>query len=119
MIEKLIKFISEDIWRIPLRDLKGVQALYIRIMRIIILSLRGFIRDNCLLRASALTYYTLLSIGPVAAMAFGIAKGFGMQSFLQNQLINNFPGQQTFVRQVIKWAETLGPKRCWKIPAAG
>ena len=107
MIEKLIQFISEDIWRIPLRDLKGLHALYIRVMRIIILSLRGFIRDNCLLRASALTYYTLLSIGPVAAMAFGIAKGFGMQSFLQNQLIKNFPGQQTFVRQVIQWAETL------------
>lgn len=107
MIEKLIQYISEDIWRIPLRELTGARALYIRIMRIVILSLRGYIRDNCLLRASALTFYTLLTIGPVAAMAFGIAKGFGLQSFLQTQLIKNFPGQQTFVRQVIQWAETL------------
>jgi len=107
MIEKLIRYISEDIWRIPLRDLTGVRALYIRIMRIIILSLRGFIRDNCLLRASALTFYTLLSVGPVVAMVFGIAKGFGLQSFLQTQLIKNFPGQQTFVEQVIQWGQAL------------
>ena len=107
MIEKLIQYISEDIWRIPLRDLTGMRAMYIRVLRIVVLSLRGFIRDNCLLRASALTYYTLLSIGPVAALAFGIAKGFGLKSFLERQLIKNFPGQEQFVEQVISWANVL------------
>ena len=35
------------------------------------------------LRASALTYYSLLSIVPIAAMAFGIAKGFGFDKQLE------------------------------------
>jgi membrane protein len=107
MIEKIIQYISEDIWRIPLRELTGMRSFYIRVMRIGILALRGFIRDNCLQRASALTYYTLLSLGPVAAMVFGIAKGFGLQSFLERQLVKNFPGQQQFVEQVIRWANAL------------
>jgi membrane protein len=33
-----------------------------------------------------LTYYTLLSIVPVVAMAFGIAKGFGLQELIHRQI---------------------------------
>ena len=39
------------------------------------------------LRASALTFYTLLSVIPVAAIAFAIAKGFGLDQNLEQ--INN------------------------------
>ena len=49
----------------------------VKTVRIAILSFRYFMKNNCMLRASALTYYTLLSIIPVAALAFAIAKGFG------------------------------------------
>jgi uncharacterized BrkB/YihY/UPF0761 family membrane protein len=45
------------------------------------------VRDQCQLRASALTFYTLLSSVPVMAMAFGIAKGFGLEQLLQEGVI--------------------------------
>ena len=42
------------------------------------------------LRASALTFYSLLSVIPIAAIAFAIAKGFGLDQNLQDQIIKKF-----------------------------
>jgi membrane protein len=55
-----------------------------------LISIRGFREHRIQLRASALTYYSLLSIVPVAAMVFGIAKGFGFDDRLENELRNQF-----------------------------
>ena len=41
---------------------------------------RSFLSDQCLLRASALTYTTALSIVPFLAVAFSISKGLGFQN---------------------------------------
>ena len=57
-----------------------------KILRVIFFAVRGFKQDRCDLRASSLTLFTLLSIVPVMAMAFGIAKGFGFQEFLEKRI---------------------------------
>ncbi len=54
-----------------------------RIFRVIYDSTRGFIEDDCYTKASALTFYSLLSIVPLLAVVFGIAKGFGLESGLE------------------------------------
>jgi len=51
--------------------------------RVIITSIRGYRDDNCSWKAAALTYYSLLSIIPVFAIAFGIASGFGLETRLE------------------------------------
>ncbi|TAJ14769.1 YihY/virulence factor BrkB family protein [Marinilabiliaceae bacterium JC017] len=73
--------------------------------RIVILAIRGFIKDNCPQKASALTYYSLLSIVPVAAMAFGIAKGFGFEKNLRTELENKFSGQEEVVSWIMDFAD--------------
>ena len=102
-----VQFFSEDIWRARLADMPPVKRLFVRMLRVLLLAIRGFHEDSCMLRASSLTFYTLLSIVPVAAMAFGIAKGFGFQKVLQEQLFKNFPGQEEVVQQVVVFAESL------------
>ncbi len=82
-IKKILHFITTGIWRIRLREMPPRKSFLIRFLRVCILSTREFFQDKCVLRASALTYYTLLSIVPVLAMAFGIAKGFGLQDTLE------------------------------------
>jgi membrane protein len=89
MAAKFIQFITRDIWRIPVRKMKGPRGFLIRALRIFVLSFREFASDNCSLRASALTFYSLLSIVPVVAMAFGVAKGFGMDKLLREKLMEN------------------------------
>ena len=79
-LSKLKQFFSSDIWRIQERQLSAVKRLFIRVLRVFVLTLRGFTKDDVHLRASALTFYSLLSIVPVAALGFGIAKGFGFEN---------------------------------------
>jgi len=74
VVSKIINFIKTDIWRISLNELSHTKSFLIKQLRIIILSFRKFNEDNCSLKASALTFYFLLSIVPVLAMAFGIKK---------------------------------------------
>lgn len=66
-----------------------------------------FKEDQCNLRASALTLYTLLSIVPVLAMAFGISKGFGVEKMLEQRLFDTFPGQEEVINQVITFSLNL------------
>ncbi|MBL7081595.1 MAG: YihY family inner membrane protein [Candidatus Omnitrophica bacterium] len=107
MIAKIIQFIKTDIWRIRSKDLPRVKSFFIKQLRIFLLALRGFDEDKCQLRASALTFYSLLSIVPVAAMAFGIAKGFGFEALLEKQLLGKFPGQGEVILQIVNFARTL------------
>jgi len=106
-ISKLISFIKTDIWRIRLKDIPKKKYMLIKPLQIILLAFRGFDEDKCQLRASALTYYSLLSIVPVFAMAFGIAKGFGFEKLLQVQVLDKLPGQEEVLKQVIDFAYTL------------
>jgi membrane protein len=86
MIPKILHFLTVEIWRIRLHNLPPNRSFLIKQLRIVLLALRGFAEDKCQLRASALTFYSLLSIVPVLALAFGIAKGFGLEEKLSEQL---------------------------------
>jgi len=75
--------------------------------RCLVISARGFREDRCMLRASALTYYTLLSIVPVMAMAFGIAKGFGFEKLLEKEVMARFAGQEEAALRIIEFSRVL------------
>jgi membrane protein len=108
-VSRAIALVSTDIWRVRLEDLPFGKSFLIKQFRIIILTLRGFVEDKCFFRASSLTFYTLLSIVPVAAMLFGIAKGFGFERKLKKELFERFPmeAQQEVLAKVIEFAESM------------
>ena len=87
MFEKIINFLSQGIWRVRLRGLPRRKYYLFRTLRVVVLSLRNFDRNKCQLRASALTFYTLLSVVPVMAMAFG--KGRPVQTIRGTTSIPN------------------------------
>ena len=91
---KTIDFIRVGIWRIRVKDISRTRYFFVKQLRILLLAIRGFAKDKCPLSASALTFYSILSIVPIVAMAFGIAKGFGFQIFLEKQLLEKFSGQE-------------------------
>jgi membrane protein len=107
IISRIINFIRIDIWRIRLDDLPFKHSIFIKTLRVLILSVRGFDQDKCLLRASALTFYTLLSIPSLIAMLFGISKGFGFEKRLEATLMENVPGQEEFMTKVIAFSTSL------------
>lgn len=58
----------------------GVAA---RAIRVIVLAVRQFINGEYSRQATALTYYTLFAVVPLAALFFGIAKGFALEAKLK------------------------------------
>ena len=105
IIDPLIKFLTRDLWRIRTKDLPRSQSLLIQPLRVVIRAWRGFDEDKCRLRASALTFYSLLSMVPVMAMAFGIAKGFGFEKLLEKEILERLQGQEDIAAQVIAFAD--------------
>jgi membrane protein len=106
MFSDIIKFVTTDIWRIRSRELPRPRFFLITILRIIILSVRGIIEDKGTLRASALTFWSFLSVVPFFAMLFGIAKGFGLEKNLENQLMEGMPGQEEVASWIIQFAHS-------------
>lgn len=104
---RIIRFLESEIWRIEKSDLPGLKAFFLRPLQIVVLAAQKYVGDNCALRASALTFYTLLSVVPVAAMAFGVAKGFGLERRLEQQLYQRLAGQEEVVEKVISFARSL------------
>jgi membrane protein len=107
MIAKLKKFIQEDIWRIRTKGLPPLKAFSVRSLRILLATVNAFQEHRCQLRASALTFYSLLSIVPVVAMAFGIAKGFAFEKVLQEKILERFPGQEEVLLEVFGFANAM------------
>ena len=107
LISEGIRFFGEDIWKIRLDAIPMWKAFYIRPLRVVLLAFRAFNEDQCMFRASALTFYSLLSIVPVLAMAFGIAKGFGFQEALARQLQESFYGQEEVIEKVTVFAHSM------------
>jgi membrane protein len=105
---KIVKdFLTHKIWSIQLDEFPPIRRFLLRYLRVILLALRGFVEDRVLLRASALTYFTLMSVVPIFAMGFGIAKGFGVDKYLENQLLENFQAQQEVIEQLINFSGSL------------
>ncbi len=101
---RLIHFFNEEIWRITADKTSKRQFFLIRGIRILSISIKGFINDNCQLKASALTFYSLLSVVPVAALGFGIAKGFGLDNKLHAILNKELEGQEEVLEFVTNFA---------------
>jgi membrane protein len=101
---KILHFFRHDLWRIPLDSLSPKKSFLLRQVRIIFLALKGFDENKCALRASALTFYSLLSVVPFAALAFGIARGFGVQKLLEGEILSGMKGQEEIFKYIITFA---------------
>jgi membrane protein len=103
---KKAKQINDFIWHTSISDISRGKSFIIRQSRIIVLAARGFMNDRVQLRASALTLYTMLSIIPFAAIAFGIAKGFALDQKLQELLVKEFQTQPEVLNWILNQANS-------------
>lgn len=106
-LKSVLAFLRTGIWRIRRADVSTVTWFLIRALRIILLTFRGFVENKCQLRASSLTFYSLLSIVPVMAMAFGVAKGFGFQQTLEREVGILLSAHTEIAGQIMTFANSL------------
>ena len=107
MVARIVRFLKYDIWNMQLEQISRTRAFFLKFARVVVLSVRGFDEDKCVLRASALTFYTTLSIVPVLAMAFGVAKGFGVETLLERQLLERMQGHDEIAQYIIGFSSSM------------
>lgn len=106
-LQHIAWFLKTGVWRIRLQDYKGFRRFWLRYLRIVLIAGEQFIKDNCFLWASSLTYYSLLSIVPVFALGFAVAKGFGLQQYLENMIMEQLAGQEQVVGLILGFSRSL------------
>ena len=90
---KLSDFLRDEVWHDP-KDAGPVYSFYYQAVRVILLTIHGLKNGLILLRASALSYSTLLAIVPLLAIAFSMLKGLGFHSRLEHVLVNYLTAEQ-------------------------
>lgn len=88
------QFLTRDIWKVSPEEVSPLRWKFYRIAMIVQLTIQRFINDRIAVRASALTYSTLLSIIPILAILFGIARGFGVDQLIEEQLRSDLSHEQ-------------------------
>ena len=91
-IQKIIHFLSVDIWRVTEDEVSRWRCILYNMIKIGALSVREFLQGGVINKASALTYSTLLAIIPALALLFAIARGFGLANLLEDQIRRGLVG---------------------------
>lgn len=104
-MKKISSYFGDRIWTVKMEEVPKKRALSLQFFRVSTLTMKFFIRNRCPLHASALTYFTMLSLVPVAALFFGIAKGYGFDKILKSKIRQGFAAQQETATRIIEFAE--------------
>jgi membrane protein len=97
----IYKFMRFDIWRITEYELSRTRRFLYRLVKIVILATRGFIKDRLNVKASALTYSILFALVPMVALIIAIGKGFGVEELIEKLLQDSFVAQADMIPTVM------------------
>jgi membrane protein len=101
------RFLEDDIWRVTDNEQKTpFHQFGFDILKKLELTVQRFALDRMMNKASALTYSTLLSVVPILAIVFAIAKGFGVSSVIEHEIRSNFSGQQAVVDTLLNFTNS-------------
>ena len=65
-------------------------SLIFKILKLILFTFENYKKSRSDLWSSALTFYSLLTIVPVIAIAFVITRGFGIEKMIKDELYKTF-----------------------------
>ncbi len=92
------------LWETDPDRYSGVHRIYIKFVRIISMIFQDFLDDRCLLRASALSFNTILSLVPFFAITFAVLKGLGVHNSLEPFILGRLTaGSQEIVDRIIQY----------------
>ena len=87
-LREFVYFLTYGIWRSNPDTLSNRKNILYNATKTIILTVRNIRELNISASARALTYRTLLSIVPLLAVLFAIARGFGIENIVESSIFN-------------------------------
>ncbi|SME89773.1 YihY/virulence factor BrkB family protein [Desulfovibrio gilichinskyi] len=106
------EFFTNEIWNWDSNNAIFLRRLFYTCSRVLYLVFYGFWKDQCMIRASALTFTTMLSIVPFIAVAFSILKGIGFQdsSYIHEMLLKVSAGKEEVVAKMLEYVDNTNVK---------
>lgn len=89
-IKEWIHFLSYDIWRLNPENFSNKKNVSHNVLKVTMLTVRGVQEQNLGASSRSLTYRTILSLVPMLAVLFAIARGFGFENILESQIFDFF-----------------------------
>ena len=109
LVDRARRFLFHDLWRVEVED-RSLATLPIRLLQFGYMVVEGFIRDELLLRASALTYIVSLSLIPLLVVVLSLLSALGMTSGLVEAAIDYLaiPGARETVLPYVQGVDLSG-----------
>lgn len=105
-MERIKRFVGHDVWLKGAEDFSSRKGWWLtRQLRLILYTARGVRNHNTVVRSAALTFFTLMSLVPMLALAFGIIKGFGMETTVENYLFDRYPERDEMLRYIFDFVD--------------
>jgi membrane protein len=86
--ERVSRYFERDIWQRHPTGTSRLVALGRSAIQVGVVVAQGIERDQILLRATALTYFAMLSLVPILALAIGLVGAFGVSEDLARVVVN-------------------------------
>ena len=109
---RIREFLTHQLWEFEPEG-RSWYATALRLLQFSIMVIEGFVRDHLLLRASALAFFTVLSVVPLLAVAVSIASAVGVGShtfvdWVVGTVAAGAPGAEEPIRRLIEGADFAG-----------
>lgn len=105
-LHEILTYFTDTIFRRDLTDWRNpVVRWFVQQYRLLFYTARGLVEHGTIVRSAALTFYTLMSIVPIAAVIFAVVKGFGLSDGLIDNLYTYFPRHPEVVDYIVDFAE--------------
>lgn len=96
-IRDAYQFVVHDLWRITDAELSRHKRLPFRLLKVIVIAIKGVGRDNLSVKASALTYSVMFALVPLIALFIAIGKGFGIEESIKSWLTDVMAAQKELI----------------------
>jgi membrane protein len=96
-----------SLWLLRSAHVSADERWFVRCCKVLFVCGRGFFADHISLRASALTFYTLIAVVPVLSLLLGISAGFGLRGNLENWLSSHFQEQQELLNFLLNFSNSM------------
>lgn len=105
-IKHIIAYLTDTVFRRDASEWRSPAARWlVRQYRLLFYTARGLKEHGTLIRSAALTFYTLMSLVPIVAVAFAVVKGFGLADGLVQNLYSIFPQNPEIIDYIVAFAE--------------
>lgn len=106
MIKRILRFFKDTVFRRDASEYRNpVVRWSVKQYKLLFYTARGLVEHRTWVRSAALTFYTLMSIVPIAAVVFAVVKGFGMADNLLDNLYSLFPQNPEIIDYLVDFAD--------------